>query len=98
MIKVFFAKYQMFWTLPKYFCLDEAIIKFQQREAEKEKVMKLSKNTNPLLYKENIEKTEDAFGPQDVANEIEAEESCCAPLESCFVHNSLSIFLKKRPL
>ena len=81
MIKVFFAKYQMFWTVPKYFCLDEAIIKFQQREAEKEKVMKLSKNTNPLVHKENVEKTEDAFGPQDVANEIEAEESCCAPLD-----------------
>ena len=42
--------------------------------------MKLSKNTNPLIHKENIEKTEDAFGPQDVANEIEAEESC-APLD-----------------
>ena len=96
MINICFVK--CFWTVPKSFCLDEAIIKFQQREAEKEKVMKLSKSTNSLIHKENSEKTEDAFGPQDVANEIEAEESCCAPLEPCFVHNSLSIFLKKRLL
>ena len=79
MINICFVK--CFWTVPKSFCLDEAIIKFQQREAEKEKVMKFSKSTNPFIYKENIEKTEDAFGPLGLAKDFEAEESCCAPLD-----------------
>ena len=79
MINICFVK--CFWTVPKSFCLDEAIIKFQQREAEKEKVMKLSKSTNSLIHKENSEKTEDAFGPLGLANEFEAEESCCAPCD-----------------
>ena len=79
MINICFVK--CFWTVPKYFCLDEAIIKFQQREAEKEKVMKLSKSTNSLIHKENSQKTEDAFGPLGLANDFEEEESCCAPLD-----------------
>ena len=79
MIDICFVK--CFWTVPKSFCLDEAIIKFQQREAEKEKVMKLSKSTNSLIHKENSQKTEDAFGPLGLANDFEEEESCCAPLD-----------------